>query len=199
MYVRRPPQRCRPRGWGSSGWWAWTGPSPARWRSTSLSSGRQSYGSCLFLRSCNGPRPSPPAPSPEEDREEEGWRGSGCFNSYIRCVIISSGVPGTFLKALSWPSGFMEGSRWMRVSLTRRTMRWSPRLYSSHMCCIRLRRSSRPSTSFPCIPATYRNSGSPAGGGNTNTQVQIHCLMLLLLVLLMFRVQKCPNKVYMKL
>ena len=46
----------------------------------------------------------------------------------------------------------------------RRTMRWSPRLYSSHMCCIRLRRSSRPSTSFPCIPATYRNSGSPAGG-----------------------------------
>lgn len=74
------------------------------------------------------------------------------------------GVSCTFLKAISYPSGFMEGRRWMRVSLTRCTMRWSPRLYSWQMYCMRFSRSSRPSTSFPCIPATYRNSGSPAGG-----------------------------------
>lgn len=82
----------------------------------------------------------------------------------------TNALPGTFLKAISYPSGFMDGRRWMRVSLTRRTMRWSPRLYSWHMNCIRLSRSSRPSTSFPCIPATYRNSGSPAGGAKTQTQ-----------------------------
>lgn len=76
----------------------------------------------------------------------------------------------------------MDGRRWMRVSLTRRTMRWSPRLYSWHMNCIRLSRSSRPSTSFPCIPATYRNSGSPAGGAKTKTREgsQEHCNVLVI-------------------
>lgn len=55
----------------------------------------------------------------------------------------------------------MEGRRWIRVSVTRRTTRWFPFRYSLHRNCIRFSRSSRPRASFPCMPATYRNSGSP--------------------------------------
>ncbi|TNN51091.1 hypothetical protein EYF80_038727 [Liparis tanakae] len=60
----------------------------------------------------------------------------------------------TFSYAASYPSGFMEGRRWIRVSVTSRTTRWLPFLYSLHKYCMRLRTSSRPRASFPCIPAT---------------------------------------------
>lgn len=136
---------------------------------------------------------------------KESWKKP--FKIYCRCSIGLYADEGTFLKAISYPSGFIEGSRWMRVSLTRRTMRWSPRLYSLHMYCIRLSRSSRPSTSFPCIPATYRNSGSPAGGSKTHNQILIYCtiflsfrLMLLYIkMLLLINVQyksRIQNNVY---
>ena len=67
--LQRPPPRCTAQGWGSSGWWVWTGPSPARWRSTSPSWGRRNCGSCRSIHGCNGPEPSLTAPSPAGDRK----------------------------------------------------------------------------------------------------------------------------------
>lgn len=69
-------------------------------------------------------------------------------------------LPGTCLAATSYPSGFMEGMMWMRVSWMRWVIRSLPRRYSSHRNSESCSSSSRPSTSFPCMFPTYLNSGS---------------------------------------
>lgn len=81
-------------------------------------------------------------------------------------------LPGTWVAATSYPSGFIEGKRWMRVSWMSCVMRWLPWRYSSHRKSASWSNSSRPSTSFPCMFATYLNSGSTEKGRNLLTLEQ---------------------------
>lgn len=58
----------------------------------------------------------------------------------------------------------MEGRMWMRVSWISLMIRWFLARYSSHKNCDNLMRSSRPTTSLPCMLPTYLNSGSTGEG-----------------------------------
>lgn len=77
----------------------------------------------------------------------------------------------------SWcPSGFNEGTRWMRIPSTSRWALGFLSLYSLHRYCIRSRIISRPTASFPWRPAVKRNSGSPVGRQDNESVVRYLCL-----------------------
>lgn len=62
--------------------------------------------------------------------------------------------------AFSYPSGFMEGIRWILVLRTKSVTSGSvPKFLQRYS--MRFNSSSLPTTSFPCIFPIYLNSGSP--------------------------------------
>ena len=66
----------------------------------------------------------------------------------------------TLSVAIFQPSGFMLGRRWILVLCIKETVSWSPARYDWHRWSARWSSSSLPSTSLPCMLATYFISGS---------------------------------------
>lgn len=104
-----------------------------------------------------------------------------CTELRLFCSYRSTGQSLTVSVAFCQPSGFMEGSRWMRVVESRFLMSWSPERQPSHRWWASLSSSSRPTTSLPCMLATYLNSGSTENPGLVNVWImmisgQISCI-----------------------